>query len=1040
MNMKYAQQKANLTCCRSPGRAHGIGHPRTKWSGRRRAAAIALVAWTLSMCQHALFADCTTEIDPYYWTVDVASFIHVTNSTQVAAVRNRLIAYLWKQNGWPATNMPASVLTVPTPGWVSGLGSTNIDHVDRMDILMDYGLHSIVYHIRAAQSSNRLLLYHYGHGGGIGYGEDGWQETMRQSLDAGYDVMVFWMPLLGENSTVAQNVPGYGAAAVPLVDHNRMAVVLENAKGSFIRFFVEPVVVAINYAKARYNYADVNMVGLSGGGWTTHLCAAIDPRIEYSFPVAGSLPLYLRVGPCPNGSVGDAEQEWAPLYQDIASWLDIYILGGTGEGRQQIHILNQFDTCCFWGIGYQTYEAVVSNVVASIGPGLYRVYSDSTQPGDHQISPTALESVILPSLANKGLRPSPQFIGVLASDVTATNALLSAQLEGATADVSIYWDTSDRGTDLQAWSQSSFAAFPNIAAGESISNTVSNLMPGTAYYFRFYATNSTYHTTAWSAAQQFTTAYTLSVLANFSSQMRLSFKGDGGSEVLSNFPVVVALSSNINGSGFAYGGFASPSGGDLRFFASDGTTPLNYEVENWDTGGVSFVWVAVPSLSSTNDSIWAYWGNPVETNYPAYALDGSTWSNGFAGVWHLKEDAPGTGTSALYSDSTSGRHAGDDFVSATGKSGIVGAGQQFNGSNDFIAVPDFDLAGKFTISAWVKSTQVGPGTRQIVARGDNADHLGAYLAINGGELLGGGNNGSGWNSSDISGGTIADGNWHYVAGVYDQAASSVTGYVDGQARLTKTITFDGNGYSPKNTKFGRNQIAGVQFLDGYLDEIQIANVPRSSNWIWNAWLNMASNSAFCDYGHVGLPGPFIRITSPTNDAVFVSPVDVALSATITDSNAVITRVDFYQGTVQLGEATASPYTFTWTNAPAGSYTLSAVATEDGGIQHTSLPVAISVVSDQPLAATPAAPGKNASFTMGTTVPDPTLSIQGRIGPIYTFLLQGQPGFSYVVQTTTNFVDAGSWTDSFGVSLTNSWQTFDWTNQDDLPRFFRAVVK
>ena len=32
------------------------------------------------------------------------------------------------------------------------------------------------------------------------------------------------------------------------------------------------------------------MVGLSGGGWTTNLIAALDDRIKYSFNVAGPFP------------------------------------------------------------------------------------------------------------------------------------------------------------------------------------------------------------------------------------------------------------------------------------------------------------------------------------------------------------------------------------------------------------------------------------------------------------------------------------------------------------------------------------------------------------------------------------------------------------------------------------------------------------------------------------------------------------------------------------------------------------------------------
>ena len=36
------------------------------------------------------------------------------------------------------------------------------------------------------------------------------------------------------------------------------------------------------------------MIGLSGGGWTTTVAAAIDPRVGLSIPVAGSLPFDMR--------------------------------------------------------------------------------------------------------------------------------------------------------------------------------------------------------------------------------------------------------------------------------------------------------------------------------------------------------------------------------------------------------------------------------------------------------------------------------------------------------------------------------------------------------------------------------------------------------------------------------------------------------------------------------------------------------------------------------------------------------------------------
>ena len=110
-----------------------------------------------------------------------------------------------------------------------------------------------------------------------------------------------------------------------------------------LRYFLEPEIVSLNYLLQKENYENVNMVGLSGGGWTTNLLAAIDERIKYSFSVAGSMPLYYRSG----GSMGDIEQFLPELYRDIAGYPDLYVLGAYGKGRKQVQILNRNDDCCF---------------------------------------------------------------------------------------------------------------------------------------------------------------------------------------------------------------------------------------------------------------------------------------------------------------------------------------------------------------------------------------------------------------------------------------------------------------------------------------------------------------------------------------------------------------------------------------------------------------------------------------------------------------------------------------------------------------------
>lgn len=125
------------------------------------------------------------------------------------------------------------------------------------------------------------------------------------------------------------------------------------------------------------------MMGASGGGWSTVLAAAVDPRIAKSASVAGSLPSFLPSATDSCTFSRDAEQLNGPgvLYGGI-SYLDLYILAAngiqqSGAKRQHIQINNQFDSCCFFGINYQGYAGVLSNYMIHNSLGSYKYYLDS---------------------------------------------------------------------------------------------------------------------------------------------------------------------------------------------------------------------------------------------------------------------------------------------------------------------------------------------------------------------------------------------------------------------------------------------------------------------------------------------------------------------------------------------------------------------------------------------------------------------------------------------------------------------------------------
>ncbi|MCF6402916.1 glycosyl hydrolase family 18 protein [Chitinophaga filiformis] len=95
-------------------------------------------------------------------------------------------------------------------------------------------------------------------------------------------------------------------------------------------------------------------------------------------------------------------------------------------------------------------------------------------------------------------------------------------------------------------------------------------------------------------------------------------------------------------------------------------------------------------------------------------------------------------------------------------------------------------------------------------------------------------------------------------------------------------------------------------------------------------------------GGGGNKAPVVNITSPAANASFNAPAAVTITASASDPDGSVTKVEFYNGSVKLGEATSSPYSYTWTNVGAGNYTLSAKATDNAGAVTTSATVAIVV--------------------------------------------------------------------------------------------------
>ncbi|MCC7476095.1 MAG: hypothetical protein IT425_11925, partial [Pirellulales bacterium] len=304
---------------------------------------------------------------------DPANQIRFKDPAEAEARRASLIHFIWS-DGLPTTT-PSVSTNVAFPTQAVGIDPSNVASVDRLEAnVSNWGFQSVSYlmHPTNTANTNKLVIVHQGHASDLSFGVG---TTANYLLQHGFTVLVMKMPLFGWNTDTTASIPGHGSKAY--ANHNQLISSTGPTGGGWgYRLFLEPVVQGINHVVATNpKLENVSMIGLSGGGWTTSMMAALDKRIMLSIPVAGSAPLYARNADRGGGSIGDLEQTYAPLYDEnikpdgtgggVATWLEIYALGGFGTGRRQIKITNEFDSCCFSGTHPNSYKTIVANKVSS---------------------------------------------------------------------------------------------------------------------------------------------------------------------------------------------------------------------------------------------------------------------------------------------------------------------------------------------------------------------------------------------------------------------------------------------------------------------------------------------------------------------------------------------------------------------------------------------------------------------------------------------------------------------------------------------------
>jgi|GEM_PF-5427494 len=204
---------------------------------------------------------------------------------------------------------------------------------------------------------------------------------------------------------------------------------------------------------------------------------------------------------------------------------------------------------------------------------------------------------------------------------------------------------------------------------------------------------------------------------------------------------------------------------------------------------------------------------------------------GLVNYWKLDETVSGT-----YADGAGGSTGTGTTIPVPGQ--VFGA-QEFNGINNKIVVPasttfDFPAAGNFSIDFWFNGVAATPYTEYIIRRYISSQSDWSIFITYDKKIRFQLNNGG--VTTVVVGGSIVDGNWHYVAATRNGSTGVSNLYVDGTlvGSTTQLFTVD---FSSPTAKLEIGSTVGIGYLKGSLDEIAINNIELSQATITTNYNN-----------------------------------------------------------------------------------------------------------------------------------------------------------------------------------------------------------
>jgi len=424
---------------------------------------------------------------------------------------------------------------------------------------------------------------------------------------------------------------------------------------------------------------------------------------------------------------------------------------------------------------------------------------------------------------------------------------------------------------------------------------------------------------------------------------------------LTDFPVRIRLDSS-----FDYAS-AKADGSDLRFVDADGVTVLSHEIESWNVGGESYVWVKVPNVASGGDSITLYYGNETAAA-PASA---GVWSNGYRAVYHFGSD-PGALPGGVVDSTGNGLHGdnvGATFTTAAPPANVNGGALDFDPAvvSDHVDLGPgayLNNVASATLAAWINPDALS-GSQHIVGvtSGTSASASRAALELAGDEIrvIAKPLDAVASLSVTTTAANLLAGQWYHLAAVIVFAAGSITVHVNGgSAAGGYSETFTGLAMSSNtdstdslSATLGVNENLSANPLGipygGLMDDVTISTVARSPDEIRAYYENVTDNAA----------GGFVDIGAQEEYGVLSNDTDAENNAlTVTEVQGSAVNVGVPTATAQGGSVTLNTdgsFTYTPLADFSGIDTFTyAVSDGIGGTDTATVTINVTAVNDAPV--------------------------------------------------------------------------------------------